>query len=83
MSMHVRAFLPTQEKVRQVEFHPVQPWIATATKDEHVCVWDWHSQQVICVASSLIASVRPASAGVSTSMHHTVMEPRCSEEAQS
>lgn len=44
--MHMRAFLPATEKVRQVELHPVQPWMATATKDEHVCVWDWRSQHV-------------------------------------
>ena len=51
MSMHVRAFLPTSEKARQAEFHPVQPWIAVATKDDHVCVWDWHSQQASCFAT--------------------------------
>ncbi|GAX81639.1 hypothetical protein CEUSTIGMA_g9067.t1 [Chlamydomonas eustigma] len=45
--MNVRAFQPTPEKVRQVEIHPVQPWLASSTKDDRVYVWDWHNQQMI------------------------------------
>lgn len=33
-------------QVRQAEFHPTQPWVVSATKSHHVCVWDWVTQQV-------------------------------------
>lgn len=45
--MHTPALHP---QVRQVELHPVQPWVVAATKSNHVCVWDWRSKQVGCKA---------------------------------
>ncbi|EFJ48111.1 hypothetical protein VOLCADRAFT_91352 [Volvox carteri f. nagariensis] len=33
--------------VRQVEFHPVLPWIVSATKSDNVSVWDWRTRQVV------------------------------------
>ena len=33
-------------QVRQVEFHPVLPWVVSATKSDQITVWDWSNQQV-------------------------------------
>ncbi|PNG99600.1 hypothetical protein TSOC_014617 [Tetrabaena socialis] len=41
----LKAFQPASDKVRQAEFHPVLPWIVSATKSDHVCVWDWRTKQ--------------------------------------
>jgi len=33
-------------QVRHLELHPVQPWLATASKSDVVTVWNWHTRQV-------------------------------------
>ncbi|KAG2438819.1 hypothetical protein HXX76_005360 [Chlamydomonas incerta] len=43
----LKLFKPADDKVRQVEFHPVLPWIVSATKSNHVSVWDWRTRQVV------------------------------------
>ncbi|GFR42994.1 hypothetical protein Agub_g3993 [Astrephomene gubernaculifera] len=45
--LSLKVFHPASDKVRQVEFHPVLPWIVSATKSDHVCVWDWRTKQVV------------------------------------
>ncbi|GBF88621.1 hypothetical protein Rsub_01336 [Raphidocelis subcapitata] len=45
--LQLRSFVPTQDKVKTLEFHPVQPWIAFADKADNVKVWDWSTQQVV------------------------------------
>ncbi|MEW5306192.1 MAG: hypothetical protein WDW36_008676 [Sanguina aurantia] len=45
--LKLKAFHPASDKVRQAEFHPTQPWVVSATKSHHVCVWDWVTQQTI------------------------------------
>eukprot|EP00967_Tisochrysis_lutea_P134839 scaffold238656_cov21-Tisochrysis_lutea.AAC.1 len=32
-------------KVRHLELHPTQPWLATASKSDVVTIWDWSSRQ--------------------------------------
>ncbi|KAG2453326.1 hypothetical protein HYH02_001550 [Chlamydomonas schloesseri] len=43
----LKLFKPADDKVRQVEFHPVLPWIVSATKSNYVSVWDWRTRQVV------------------------------------
>jgi len=39
-------FFPHASQVRQLELHPVQPWLATASKSDVVTIWDWSTRQV-------------------------------------
>ncbi|KAG2499410.1 hypothetical protein HYH03_002984 [Edaphochlamys debaryana] len=45
--LSLKLFHPAGDKVRQVEFHPVLPWVVSATKSDHVSVWDWRTKQVV------------------------------------
>eukprot|EP00879_Flechtneria_rotunda_P011556 GHRR01012070.1.p1 GENE.GHRR01012070.1~~GHRR01012070.1.p1 ORF type:complete len:387 (+),score=140.43 GHRR01012070.1:185-1345(+) len=45
--LQLRGFAGTPDKVKLVEFHPVQPWIAFADKSDNVRVWDWTTQQIL------------------------------------
>lgn len=45
--LQLRGFSGTRDKVKLVEFHPVQPWIAFADKADNVRVWDWTTQQAL------------------------------------
>ncbi|GLI58425.1 hypothetical protein VaNZ11_000129 [Volvox africanus] len=40
-------FYPAADKVRQVEFHPVLPWVVSTTKSDNVSVWDWRTRQLV------------------------------------
>ena len=33
-------------KVKVLEFHPVQPWVALASVSDSIAIWDWSTQQV-------------------------------------
>eukprot|EP00200_Dunaliella_tertiolecta_P012552 CAMPEP_0202375576 /NCGR_PEP_ID=MMETSP1127-20130417/6232_1 /ASSEMBLY_ACC=CAM_ASM_000462 /TAXON_ID=3047 /ORGANISM="Dunaliella tertiolecta, Strain CCMP1320" /LENGTH=1080 /DNA_ID=CAMNT_0048973105 /DNA_START=121 /DNA_END=3360 /DNA_ORIENTATION=- len=43
---NLRQFFPSNDKVRHLELHPTQPWLATASKSDVVTIWDWSSRQV-------------------------------------
>ncbi|GIL66637.1 hypothetical protein Vafri_20113, partial [Volvox africanus] len=43
----LKLFYPAADKVRQVEFHPVLPWIVSTTKSDNVSVWDWRTRQLV------------------------------------
>eukprot|EP00878_Enallax_costatus_P007526 GHUV01007882.1.p1 GENE.GHUV01007882.1~~GHUV01007882.1.p1 ORF type:complete len:370 (+),score=87.34 GHUV01007882.1:171-1280(+) len=45
--LQLRGFAGTPDKVKLVEFHPVQPWLAFADKSDNVRVWDWTTQQTL------------------------------------
>ncbi|KAF6235943.1 hypothetical protein COO60DRAFT_484505 [Scenedesmus sp. NREL 46B-D3] len=45
--LQLRGFSGTRDKVKLVEFHPVQPWITFADKADNVRVWDWTTQQTL------------------------------------
>ncbi|KXZ56072.1 hypothetical protein GPECTOR_2g954 [Gonium pectorale] len=47
MSLALKLFQPAPDKVAKVEFHPVLPWVVSATKSDHVSVWDWRTKQVV------------------------------------
>jgi hypothetical protein len=42
----IDAYHHTQQQVKFLDFHPVQPWIAFADVGDVVKVWDWSTQQV-------------------------------------
>ncbi|KAK9819592.1 hypothetical protein WJX72_000101 [[Myrmecia] bisecta] len=46
-SLDFNAFKPTAQKIKVIEFHPVQPWVVMADVEGTVTVWDWSTQQVV------------------------------------
>eukprot|EP00803_Ostreobium_quekettii_P005430 evm.model.scf_593.4 EVM.evm.TU.scf_593.4 scf_593:26878-30565(-) len=49
-TLSLKKFLPNQNKVGCVEFHPVQPWVVIVDKNNVVHVWNWASGEVIYAA---------------------------------
>nr|GMD87232.1 G-protein beta subunit-like protein (contains WD40 repeats) [Ipomoea batatas] len=45
--LKLRAFRPTNEKIKKIHVHPTQPWLVTADVSDHVSVWNWEYRQVI------------------------------------
>lgn len=45
-SLRLTQFRPSGFKVKCIEFHPMQPWLAIADKGNHISVWDFESEQV-------------------------------------
>uniref|UniRef100_A0A7S0RG02 Uncharacterized protein n=1 Tax=Chlamydomonas leiostraca TaxID=1034604 RepID=A0A7S0RG02_9CHLO len=45
--LSLKHFYRAPDKVRQVEFHPVLPWVVSATKSDYITVWDYEKQQLI------------------------------------
>ncbi|KAH6794105.1 Transducin/WD40 repeat-like superfamily protein [Perilla frutescens var. hirtella] len=43
--MRLRAFRPTNEKIRKIQLHPTHPWLVTADDADHVSVWNWEHRQ--------------------------------------
>lgn len=53
-SLRLTQFRPASSKVKCIEFHPMQPWLAIANKANKVSVWNFVSEQV-----SSPPSIRP------------------------
>nr|GMD93655.1 WD40 repeat-containing protein [Ipomoea batatas] len=45
--LKLRAFRPTNEKIKKIHVHPTQPWLVTADVSDQVSVWNWEYRQVI------------------------------------
>lgn len=46
-SLRLTQFRPSGFKVKCIEFHPMQPWLAIADKGNKISVWDFESEQVL------------------------------------
>lgn len=44
--LKLRAFRPTNEKIKKIHVHPTQPWLVTADVSDQVSVWNWEYRQV-------------------------------------
>ncbi|KAK9807986.1 hypothetical protein WJX73_010745 [Symbiochloris irregularis] len=47
-ALDFKAFRPTLSKVKLLQFHPVQPWLAFSDTNQLVTVWNWATEQVVC-----------------------------------
>ena len=57
-------------QVRQVELHPVQPWIAVVSKSDLVSIWDWSTREVRVVEDRRMGSLIIVNvSGLSTGTH--------------